>query len=154
MSTLTEAEIDKLEGRALDQAIAETVFERNRLLARFVDDMSEPQYHWGYPIGHDVAPTYSTDLVLAFQVAQHMAERIFRGVRGDPGHLDDDELNSLTLAQCSSLETDGAWMAAFQVFNPWPEDFEPEHVAGLRAVALARTAPLAICRAALKAVLL
>ena len=132
----TEKLIDGMDGRALDWAIWAHVFQK--------DPLKERQH----------IPFFSRNLEAAFSVAQRMAERLFFRVRGDPGHLDDDELNSLTLAQCSARETDGAWFAAFQVFNPWPEDFEPENIKGLRAVALGRTAPIAICRAALKAVML
>lgn len=174
MSALSEAEIDKLEGRELDAAVAEHVlgWRKRRGPAYDYDgpceafdilvppQITSAEFDDGFiwPPRGVVKPWYfckpwSTDLVAAFAVAQHMAERLFRRVPGEPGYLADSELNSLTLAQCSSLESDGTWFAAFQVFDPWPEDFEPEHIAGLRAVALARTAPLAICRAALKAVL-
>lgn len=130
----TEKIIDNFPaGRALDWAIWAHVFLK--------DPLKERQR----------IPFFSRNLEAAFSVAQRMAERIFREYSGA---IDDDELNSLTLAQCSSIEQEGAWFAAFQVFNPWPEDFEPENIAGLRAVALAPTAPLAICRAALKAVML
>lgn len=132
---LDEQAIDCLEGLALEASVDQHVMQRVHRDGRLI-------------------PDYSTDLVQAFRVAQHMAVRLFQRCKGEQGHLDDDELNSLTLAQCSSIETDGAWFAAFQVFDPWPEDFEPEHIQGLRAVALARTPQVAICRAALKAVLL
>lgn len=57
--------------RELDEQIAEKVFGRDRTSAR-VDPMNrdgEPQYHWGYPTGHDFAPFYSTDIAAAMVVA-------------------------------------------------------------------------------------
>lgn len=176
MNKLAEAEIDTLEaGRPLDALIAEHVMEWHKRRGPAYDydgpceahdilvppQMTLAEIDDGYiwPPRGVIKPWYfckpwSNDLASAFAVAQHMAERLFRRVKGEPGYLDDTELNSLTLAQCSSLPSEGTWFAAFQVFDPWPEDFEPEHIRGLRAVALASTPMLAICRAALKAVML
>jgi hypothetical protein len=78
---MTEAEINNLEaGRELDMLIAELVFGRDRLSAR-VDPMSrdgEPQYHWGYPQGHDFAPAYSTDIWAAWEVVEELKRRKVR----------------------------------------------------------------------------
>lgn len=63
--------------RELDLQIAERVMGFDRLSAR-VDPMNrdgEPQYHMGYPHGHDFAPFYSTDIIAAFAVIKRMHER-------------------------------------------------------------------------------
>lgn len=152
--TLTDEQIDALEGRELDAAVAEHVMGWGPPLFEHEPWVrTPPEGSTGRREGrYYQVKNYSTDIAAAFQVAQHMAVRIFQGVRGEPGHIDSDEVNALTLAQCSSIEQDGAWMAAFRTFLEYPEDWEPENVDGLKYVALAPTASLAICRAALKAV--
>ena len=62
--------------RELDQQVAEKVFGRERLTAR-VDPINrdgEPQYHWGYPVGHDFAPPYSTDIAAAIEIIFKLAD--------------------------------------------------------------------------------
>lgn len=170
----TEAEIDALEGRELDAAVAEYVmgWRKRRGPAYDYDGPTEAhdilvppnitnsQFDDGFiwpPRG--VIPAWvfckpwSTDLEAAFNVAQYMAERLFRYADDHPDYLDDTGLNALTLAQCSSIAGPCKWFAAFQVFDEGLADIEPEMVTKMRAAAMASTAPLAICRAALKAVL-
>jgi hypothetical protein len=60
--------------RLLDLQVAEKVFGYDRLTAR-VDPMNrngEPQYHMGYPHGHDFAPFYSIDIAAAFTIVEKM----------------------------------------------------------------------------------
>lgn len=64
----------ELNGRELDFAVAEQVMGLDRANAR-VDSMNrngEPQYHFGYPVGHDFAPNYSTDIAAAMQVIEKL----------------------------------------------------------------------------------
>jgi hypothetical protein len=64
--------------RELDLDVAEKVMGFDRLTAR-VDPMNragEPQYHMGYPHGHDFAPFYSTDIAAAMQVVEKMERRV------------------------------------------------------------------------------
>lgn len=63
--------------RHLDFRIAELVFERDPEGAR-VDPMNrngERQYHWGYPLGHDFAPEYSTSLDAAMLIVEHYKKK-------------------------------------------------------------------------------
>jgi hypothetical protein len=63
-------------GRALDFLIAEHVFGVDPSDAR-IDPMirnGEPQFHWGYPWGHDFAPNYSTDIGADHSVHQHVCD--------------------------------------------------------------------------------
>jgi hypothetical protein len=57
-------------GRELDLLIAEKVFKRDRFNAREGFAHGEPEYHWGYPVGHDRAPNYSTSISAAIQIVQ------------------------------------------------------------------------------------
>lgn len=56
--------------RELELQIAEQVFGMNRLEARVdpVNRDGEPQYFWGYPVGHDFAPQYARDIAAAMSV--------------------------------------------------------------------------------------
>jgi hypothetical protein len=48
-------------GRPLDRWIAENVFGRDPATARLgLHEDGDIEYFWGYPIGHDIAPAYST----------------------------------------------------------------------------------------------
>jgi hypothetical protein len=62
-------------GRELDRLIAETVFGRERLTARYgLHPDGDIEYYWGYPLGHHTAPAYSTDIEAAWKVVVVMAE--------------------------------------------------------------------------------
>lgn len=63
--------------RRLDFAVAQQVFDRDPLSARYdpTSHNGEPQYHWGYPLGHDFVPCYSTDIAAAMMVVEKMRER-------------------------------------------------------------------------------
>lgn len=111
--------------RKLDLEVAERVMGFDCSNAR-IDPMNrdgEPQYHMGYPIGHDFAPFYSTDIAAAFAVI---------------GKLFMDGF-------VISLHADGVdKLYRCNVTTPKPrcEHFYEE----------ASVAPEAICRAALKAI--
>ena len=61
-----------LPGRELDRWIAENVFHRDPLNARHgLHDGGDIEYYWGYPVGHAIAPAYSTTYAL-FQVMEAM----------------------------------------------------------------------------------
>ena len=61
-----------LPGRELDRWIAENVFHRDPLNARHgLHDDGDIEYYWGYPVGHAIAPAYSTTYAL-FQVMEAM----------------------------------------------------------------------------------
>jgi hypothetical protein len=48
-------------GRDFDNWVAEHVLDRDPLNARHgLHENGDLEYYWGYPIGHDVAPSYST----------------------------------------------------------------------------------------------
>lgn len=68
---LTTEQIAALEqGREMDIAVAEMLTGQSRLECR-QDPMNrngEPQFHWGYPHGHDFAPAYSTDIGAAWAI--------------------------------------------------------------------------------------
>lgn len=107
--------IDAMEaGRGMDRMVAEKVFEQNPLLARQGRRADgEPEYHWGYPLGHDIAPHYSTDIDAAWRVVN-------------------------TLSQFTLTMLIGRWRAmCFDGINSHEAEAE--------------TAPLAICRVAIKA---
>lgn len=75
---MTKAEIDKLEaGRDTDILIAELLTGQSRLECR-VDPMNrdgEPQFYWGYPVGHDFAPEYSTAIGATFEMEAEIERR-------------------------------------------------------------------------------
>ena len=76
MATQTE---EVKAGRELDILMAERVFGMNRLMAR-VDPMNrdgEPQFHWGYPVGHDFAPYYSESANEAMQIVEKLKAEDF-----------------------------------------------------------------------------
>jgi len=61
--------------------IAENVFERDPMNARICinrngEQKGEPQYHWGYPLGHSRAPHYTKDMTFAWLIMENMKERI------------------------------------------------------------------------------
>lgn len=59
--------------RELDRAIAEKVFGCDPLNARHgLHADGDIEYSWGYPLGHDVAPPYSTDIAAAWRVVDEM----------------------------------------------------------------------------------
>jgi hypothetical protein len=110
--------------REVDLAIAEQVFGFNRLTAR-VDPMNrdgEPQYHMGYPLGHDFAPAYSTDPAAMMLVIERMRELGWESVTA------------------YGLFTDGEWR--------WTVSF---HAAKEEYFKVATTLPRAVCQAALGA---
>lgn len=56
-------------GRELDRLVAEKIFDRDPLNARHgLHPDGDIEYHWGYPLGHDIAPRYSTDIAAAWQI--------------------------------------------------------------------------------------
>lgn len=61
-------------GRELDIRIAELITGQSRFLCRQdpINRNGEPQFHWGYPVGHDFAPAYSTDIGAAFLVVDFL----------------------------------------------------------------------------------
>lgn len=103
-----------------------------------------------YVCNSDDAPPYSTDLVLAFDVAQEIARRLFQLMRGDDGYIDDMDVQAMSLYQMSSTRKKGAWVAAFMDPHDLPDELEAVNLKGLRAVGVGDTPALAICRAALK----
>jgi hypothetical protein len=75
---MTNEEINKLEaGRELDILIAEKLLGVSRLEARVDPTVrdGEPQFHWGYPVGHDFAPNFSTDIAGAWRLVEHLREQ-------------------------------------------------------------------------------
>jgi hypothetical protein len=150
---MTDDELAKLEaGPAMDDLIVQHVFGKNPLAdARIGVDPknpTRPQWHWGYPVGHDFAPAFSTDMNAAMQVFEKMnAVRIDR----------DSDVSWL-----AGDGEDGPWFAL--EFTWFSVDRQRHWQAGLRksydyegdswgVSAMADTAPLAICRAALRVAL-
>jgi hypothetical protein len=72
---MTRDDIERMAaGRLLDICVAEAITGQSRLTCR-VDPMTrdgEPQFHWGYPAGHDFAPEYSTDISAAWQALDYL----------------------------------------------------------------------------------
>ena len=63
-------------GRQLDSLIAEKVFDRDPLLARQgLHANGDLEYSWGYPLGHDTAPAYSTDMNATLLVIDKLREK-------------------------------------------------------------------------------
>ena len=149
---MNAVEIDALDGGELDEAVALHVMEWRKERGYWVEPNRELGDNYGYAMGA-ILPPYHSNLADAFEMAQYLAERIFTRLSHEAGYINRHEVNALTLVQCSYRKVEGAWMAAFQTFSTWPEEFEPEHLKPYPYTALATTAPLAICRAALKAVL-
>lgn len=131
---------EKKPGRELDREIAERVFGRDRMNAR-VDFDGEPQYHWGYPIGHDYAPRYSTDIAAAWQIvrrARQMGYEVriamrdnehgksytavqFQTSKGEDGaaHSYEGEAHAICLCALRAVERmEGGW--GVEEFKPEP----------------------------------
>lgn len=121
---MTKAEILALQpGRELDICVAEVLTGQQRFLSRY-DPMTangEPQFYFGYPVGHDIAPAYSTDIAAAWQVVEAMRPEYGFWIDGD-----DD------------------YVVEFQHGMPGMADYR-------HGRASAPTAPEAICKAALLA---
>lgn len=156
-----------LTGREMDQLIAEKVMgwgwmraklpqilPAHRWLAppeqvgdwghEFPADMSEPPEGGWWLLDtpkrgdHHIVPHYSTDISAAFQIVEKMHELIDT----------DDEWRRANLLTLSCRGKSAGWAAAFTCVHESDEWFEePERFGGAQA----DTAPLAICRAALKA---
>lgn len=66
--------------RKLDHLIAEKVFGLDPLLARQgLHANGDLEYSWGYPLGHDTAPAYSTDIRDAWKVVEEMTNPLGKG---------------------------------------------------------------------------
>lgn len=64
------------EMRRIDAEIAEKVFGLDPLNARHgLHENGDLEYYWGYPVGHDVAPRYSTDIAAAWQIIEHLQKQ-------------------------------------------------------------------------------
>jgi len=111
-------------GRCLDRWIVEQVFGLDRMLARHNLRDGEIYYHWGYPIGHGIAPFYSSDIAAAWDVVEKF--------RGDP--LSHRTATSFVNAIADTTDANQDDFMA-DVYNL---------IMGLN--------PLTICRAAIKAV--
>lgn len=58
-------------GRELDRMIAEKVFGLDPMNARQgLHADGDIEYHWGYPIGHDIAPHFSTNISDAWRIVE------------------------------------------------------------------------------------
>lgn len=111
-------------GRETDILIAERVTGTSRLEARVdpVNRDGEPQFHWGYPVGHDFAPPYSTDITAALQLVDKWV--------ADHAHLHQPFI---------LRRIEGVWMAQFhRSGNTWFVEY-------------GYTREMAICRAYLLA---
>jgi len=75
---MTNEEIDEMEaGREMDICVAEMITGQPRHGCRY-DPMNrngEPQFHFGYPHGHDFAPEYSTDDAAAWRLTEEMSTK-------------------------------------------------------------------------------
>jgi len=122
-------------GRELDMLIAEKVFGRERMLARFGFEHGEPEYHWGYPMGHDRADHYSTNISAAWKVVEKLCN----------WDVDDNML---------VLEGQGPDIEKKELPDGEAQQWWKADIAGIAGhnVGEADTAPLAICLAALRAV--
>ena len=62
--------------RELDAVAAEEVMGCDPMNARhgLHPDTGELEYHWGYPLGHDIAPYYSRDIQSAFTLQARIEE--------------------------------------------------------------------------------
>ena len=109
-------------GRCLDRWIVEQVFGLDRMLARHNLRDGEIYYHWGYPIGHGIAPFYSSDIAAAWDVVEKI------------GH-------TVEIFNCV-WKISPTWVCKITEYN---HRF-------IRGYSNSSTAPLAICRAAIKAV--
>lgn len=108
-------------GREMDALVAEKVFGCDPLNARVgLHKNGDLEYYWGYPVGHDIAPAYSTDISDAWRVIEHM--------------------QSLGWSWEVLNTTKTAFGAVFSMSQ--------DDVYGTDA----ETVPLAICKAALKAI--
>lgn len=116
-------------GRELDRMIVEKIFGLDPWTARRgLHPDGDIEYHWGYPLGHDVAPNYSTDIAAAWQVIEHLRSQ------GYQFHINSlAESNNISVLISNPDKHSLGDMADFTVW---------EH----------ESLPLAICLAALKAV--
>jgi hypothetical protein len=65
-----------LVGREMDRAIAEQVYGLDRSQARVgLHPDGDIEYHWGYPVGHDLAPRFSTNMIDAYEMEARIRER-------------------------------------------------------------------------------
>ena len=122
-------------GRCLDRWIVEQVFGLDRMLARHNLRDGEIYYHWGYPIGHGIAPFYSSDIAAAWDVVEHLTNNGYCPaiLFDDNGHwaMSTDGSQSVPM----SSDTEDISTMFFVKKNEW-----------------ANSAPLAICRASIKVV--
>lgn len=129
---MTSEEIDQLEpGSAMDDLIVQHVYGKNPLEARYGVDPSQPdrpQWHWGYPVGHDFAARFSTDLNAAWDLMAHVMNSI-----------PDTAQFSLFCIQPGSGDAAG-WECSLGEF--WDDTDRP--------IGSGDTAPEAMCKAALK----
>ena len=124
---MTPEEIDQMPaGRDMDRAIAEHVFGMDPLNARQGHRKDgDIEYSWGYPVGHDIAPFYSTNIAHAWRIVEQ-GRRLY-SPWFDLGTADKHDGRGVR------------WGASFDRSRyAWSEGETPE---------------LALCRAALKAAL-
>lgn len=85
---ITPASVAAMSDRELDILLAELITGQPRFTCRQdpIQRDGEPQFHWGYPHGHDFAPAYSTDPAAAAEaVAAALAKGCFIVVSGHTG---------------------------------------------------------------------
>ena len=119
-------------GRDLDRLVAEKIFDCDTLTARVgLHEDGDIEYCWGYPLGHDVAPNYSTDIAAAWEVVEEMHKKEkFTGCRACL------EIHGTSFDGNNDDETGGKWLACILGEEVWGD-----------------TAQEAICKAALLAVM-
>lgn len=75
-------------GRELDITICELKLGQTVLECRqdpLLRD-GEPQFHWGHPLGHDFAPEYSTDNMIALNELEEIPNLLISSLRPDKGN--------------------------------------------------------------------
>lgn len=151
----TKRQVKKLDalpaGRELDLFVAEMVtkpsFEGHPMFTGdwAIDRVSA--HLWKDLYGRLLLPLYSTDIASAFEVVKKISDDEVRVCR-NRGHT------CLTLCDCGGGEQ---WAATFfPITSDWSVHWDDQNIVGedYEVVAYADSAPLAICRAALKAVFL
>lgn len=120
-------------GRELDRLVAEKIFGRDPMNARHgLHKDGDIEYHWGYPLGHDVAPYYSTNIAAAWEVVEKLYADGYWAELQTPWNEPGGEANQGHSCGFTPFLTTG--------WNGVPDHWTP-----------APTMPLAICLAALKA---
>ena len=159
-------DIDRLEGRELDMLIAEKVMGFQRVEKPYIEEDVDGQVYrgidvdWFTPEGRWIAdpetntdkiPPYSTYIDAAWEVVERVNEYAEQTHDREP--IDWDNL----LFQLQLVKWGDSWCAAFDAPRTEHEDdwYALKDFGGegnQQYAARAETAPLAICRAALKAV--